>query len=184
MGITSRISFLRESGLVPNVSPPKRSTHEGRHEGGTYRRQNHKRTSLASTKCEHVTVVNWLDGIQQISTFTLKKIWSEAREIVGSPGYVLPVAGSSCPLARQVYNAKQPSKPLVVTSHTKKSVPGYIFQCPACSQFAYLKLCFHTIATAEVNHVLKEYVGFVKDNTELPNLHQLSVKGSRKGAGW
>lgn len=124
------------------------------------------------------------DDIPSISTFTLKKIWKEAREIVGSLGYILPVAGSSCPFAKQVYNSKQPSKPLVVTVHAKKNVKGHIFQCdPGCTQYAYLKMCCHTVATAEANHVLKEYIEFLKANVEMPNLHQLSVKGARSGAG-
>ena len=42
------------------------------------------------------------DSIPNISIYSLKKMWKEAREIVGSPGYIQPVAGSNCLFARQV----------------------------------------------------------------------------------
>ena len=126
------------------------------------------------------------DQIPHISSFTLKKLWREARELVASPGYVLPVAGSSCSFAKQVFNSKQPSKPLLVTRRpTKQSATCYVFECdPVCPQYSYLGLCCHTVATAESNKVLKEYIDFLEKNTALPNLHQLSLKFSgRKGAG-
>lgn len=126
------------------------------------------------------------DQIPNISSFTLKKMWKEARELVGSPGYIMPVAGSSCPFAKQVFNSKQPSKPLVVTRRpTKQSATGYVFECdPMCPQYSYLGLCCHTVATAESSKVLKEYLDFLEKNTAPPNLHQLSLTVSgRKGAG-
>ena len=126
------------------------------------------------------------DQIPNISSFTLKKMWKEARELVGSPGYIMPVAGSSCPFAKQVFNSKQPSKPLVVTRRpTKQSATGYVFECdPMCPIYSYLGLCCHTVATAESSKVLKEYLDFLEKNTALPNLHQLSLPVSgRKGAG-
>lgn len=126
------------------------------------------------------------DQIPNISSFTLKKMWKEARELVGSPGYIMPVAGSSCPFAKQVFNSKQPRKPLVVTRRpTKQSATGYVFECdPMCPQHSYLGLCCHTVATAESSKVLKEYLDFLEKNTALPNLHQLSLTVSgRKGAG-
>lgn len=126
------------------------------------------------------------DQIPNISSFTLQKKWKEARELVGSPGYILPVAGSSCPFAKQVFNSKQPSKSLVVTRRpTKQSTTGYVFECDRiCPQYSYLGLCCHTVATAESNKVLKEYLEILEKNTSLPNLHQLSPTVSgRKGAG-
>lgn len=126
------------------------------------------------------------DQIPNISSFTLKKMWKEARKLVGSPGYNLPVAGSSCPFAKQVFNSKQPSKSLVVTRRpTKQSATGYVFECdPICPQYSYLGLCCHTVATAESNKVLKEYLEILEKNTSLPILHQLSLTVSgRKGAG-
>ena len=126
------------------------------------------------------------DQIPNISSFTLKKMWKEARELVGSPGYIMPVAGSSCPFAKQVFNSKQPSKPLVVTRRpTKQSATGYVFECdPMCPQYSYLGLCCHTVAPAESSRVLKEYLDFLEKNTAPPNLHQLSlIVSGRKGAG-
>lgn len=126
------------------------------------------------------------DQIPNISSFTLKKMWKEARELVGSPGYIMPVAGSSCPFAKQVFNSKQPSKPLIVTrGPTKQSATGYVFKCdPMCPKYSYLGLCCYTVATAESSKVLKEYLDFLEKNTALPNLHQLSrTVSGRKGAG-
>ncbi len=54
------------------------------------------------------------ENIPNISEFTLQKIWKEAHELVTFPGYVQPVAGCNCRFARQVYNTKQPARPLVV----------------------------------------------------------------------
>lgn len=48
------------------------------------------------------------DIIPNISLYSLKKIWQEAQEIVGSPAYIEPVAGSSCPLARQCLMPNSP----------------------------------------------------------------------------
>ena len=45
-------------------------------------------------------------GISGISAFLLKKIWREAKELVTTERYVLPVARASCPYARQVCNSK------------------------------------------------------------------------------
>lgn len=98
----------------------------------------------------------------------------------------MPVAGSSCPFAKQVFNSKQPSKPLVVTrGPTKQSATGYVYKCDLmCPQYSYLGLCCYTVATAESSKVLKEYLDFLEKNTALPNLHQLSrTVSGRKGAG-
>ena len=81
------------------------------------------------------------ENIPNISQFTLQKIWKEAHELVASPGYIQPVAGCDCPFARQVCNAKQPARPLVVTLQpVRKNDVGLNFVCDsACAQYAYLK---------------------------------------------
>lgn len=126
------------------------------------------------------------ERISHLSSYTLKKMWKEARELVGSEGYILPLAGSTCPFARQVYNCRQPSKPVVVTLLPKKQkMVGRNFACePSCSQYSFLSLCCHTVATAESNFLLREYVDFLGNSKEMPNLHQLTLKGNpRQGAG-
>ncbi len=144
-------------------------------------RESHMKTVMAVELTESRDIMNAMNHIPQpistspmlslgyenipnISEFTLQKIWKEAHELVTSPGYIQPVAGCDCPFARQVYNTKQPARPLVVTIQpVRKNDVGLNFACEsACAQYAYLKLCCHTIATAEANGVLKDHIDFLK----------------------
>ena len=54
-------------------------------------------------------------------------------------------------------------------------------QCPMYS--TYKKLCSHTVAVAEINGKLAEFVNWISKKKCVPNLTNLSMIGISKGAG-
>lgn len=63
------------------------------------------------------------------------------------------------------------------------SVKGLKYECDdKCLHFKSIKLCSHTVAAAEINNELKEFVK-TKRSCDSPNLMQLGTHGMPAGAG-
>jgi len=71
--------------------------------------------------------------------------------------------------------------PHLVTTPTKFTAQ---FKCDGkCAMYAAYKVCSHTVAAAEVNQKLPQFVQWLVKQNMTPNLTNLSTVGIPKGAG-
>jgi len=121
-----------------------------------------------------------LEAGSNIHEDTLKGIWKKAVSLVNDSTLTAPVPGSSSSYHRMVAS-KTGECPHLVTTPAKFTGQ---FKCDGkCAMYAAYKVCSHTVAAAEVNQKLAQFVQWLVKQNMTPNLTKLSMVGIPKGAG-
>ena len=111
---------------------------------------------------------------------TLEGIWTKSESLVNDTTLIVPVPGSSSSYHRMVASSTGECPHLVTTP---AKFTGQ-FKCDAkCPMYATYKICSHTVAAAEVNGKLAQFVQWLIKQKCSPNLTNLSMVGIPKGAG-
>ena len=108
---------------------------------------------------------------------SMEGIWRKARDLIGDPSGMSPAPGQS-PQARMVlsFSGKTP--------HMVTPTQGGGFNCDSnCPNWKSLNLCSHTVAVAELNGKLAEFITFVRKKKKLPNVTNLITSGMPRGRG-
>ncbi len=123
----------------------------------------------------------FLESGSNIHEDTLKGIWGKAEALVNDTTLIAPVPGSSSSYHRMVASKTDQCPHLITTPVGKFNGQ---FKCDAkCVMFATYKICSHTVATAEVNGKLTQFMLWLIKQKCSPNLTNLSMVGIPKGAG-
>ena len=107
----------------------------------------------------------------------LQGIWAKARTLLSTDGAIASAPGQS-PEARMVlsYSRKVP--------HMVTPRKGSEFSCDSsCPNWKSLGLCSHSIAVAELNGKLLEFISAKKKKKRFPNITSLVTTGMPKGRG-
>ena len=121
-----------------------------------------------------------LEAGSNIQEDTLKGIWKKAVSLVNDSTLTAPVPGSSSSYHHMVAS-KTGEWPHLVTTPTKFTGQ---FKCDGkCVMYAAYKVCSHTVAAAEVNRKLPQFVQWLVKQNMTPNLTNLSMVEIPKGAG-
>lgn len=107
----------------------------------------------------------------------LQGIWQKAQELLNMPGSITPAPGNST-TARMVFG-RSGQRPHVVTSCKDGK-----FKCDSdCVKFRSLGICTHSVAVAEINRQLSEFVTAFKKTMKKPNFTRLATHGMPSGRG-
>jgi hypothetical protein len=118
-----------------------------------------------------------------LPTLVLRQLWAKASDLLTSTGHILPAPGS-CSASRMVASLTH-KKPHFVS----QSCDGR-FECDSeCQAFSQRYICSHSVATAEDNGMLKEflesYAKFSKtpkgSRSIAPNFTRLSMSNLPRG---
>ena len=112
-------------------------------------------TQASQLSCSYDSIVD-LSGIDRS---ILESMWKKAAEIVHSEGYITTIPGDSGGTGRVVAGFST-SVPHIVTPGWKSTST---FCCDAkCTRYAAYRFCSHTLAVAEVNGCLPNYLEDIK----------------------
>lgn len=101
--------------------------------------------------------------------------WSKALELTTSAGAMAPAPGCA-PSARTVRSSSKSGFHLVTPAPCGK------FTCD-CPNYHSLSICSHTVAVAEVNGKLEQFVEWYCKSKKSPSLSRLALKDIPKGCG-
>jgi len=104
-------------------------------------------------------------------------IWKKASELLSTPG-AIGFAPGLAPQARTVISKTHSG------FHTVVPGKGGRFSCDNCPNYKSLGICSHTVAVAEVNHVLPQFIACLnKGKGVRPNLTKLLTSDMPAGRG-
>ena len=110
----------------------------------------------------------------------LDSIWEKAAYLVHSRGYITPIPGDAEGKGRMVASSSM-NPPHMITAGRKNDS---VFLCDrTCPRYAAYKFCSHTIAVAEVNGCLKDFIKELQKAKITPNMTKLAYHGLKRGAG-
>ncbi len=107
----------------------------------------------------------------------VERMWLKAAELIHKEHAIVPAPGQS-PEAKMVlsYSGKSP--------HMVTPIKGGGFSCDSnCANWKSLGICSHSIAVAEINGKLSEFVAFVQKKKKRPNITKLTTASMPKGRG-
>ena len=108
-----------------------------------------------------------------ISPEIIEGVWKKAAKILATEGAIASAPGHSSS-ARNVLSTSKTG------FHTVKPTKKYQFVCD-CPHFSSLKLCSHSVATAEDNKMLSKFLTTFKASK--PNITKLATADMPKGRG-
>ena len=112
-----------------------------------------------------------------IPTVMLKGIWKKASRLVASRDSIVAAPGYPSD-ARMVASASG-TRPHLVTKGKDQ-----MYHCDNdCANYKSLKICSHTVAVAEVNGELKQFIEVFTNKRRRPNLTKLALHGMPAGRG-
>ena len=116
-------------------------------------------------------------GIVSIPLVTLTAMWNKASELLSTQNAIMPAPGNDFK-ARMVLSRSQ-DMPHHVRCHTD----GQYLCDSNCPQWMSSQICSHTIAAAEQNQELLEFLEWYVKLGQAPNLSSLALSGLPKGRG-
>ncbi len=106
----------------------------------------------------------------------LDGIWKKASELLSLPG-AIGIAPGLAPQARTVISKSRSGFHTIVPGKAGR------FSCD-CPNYKSLNVCAHTVAIAEINNVLPQFIAWVKKTTKVgPNLTKLLTSDMPAGRG-
>ena len=100
----------------------------------------------------------------------LDSIWEKAAHLVHLEGFIIPIPGYSGGKGKMVASSSSMLPHMVTVGRKNVSVFVCDWHCP---RYTVYKLCTHTIAVAEVNGCLKDYIKEIKKAKTTPNMSKL-----------
>ena len=116
----------------------------------------------------------------QIHEDTLKAMWSKAEYLVNNPKMISNVPGHESPYSRMVTAS---SKEIPHFVSVPKEFTGQFICDSHCPMFASYKICSHTLAAAEVNGQLADFLLWFNKTLRRANLTKLSDIGMPTTSG-
>jgi hypothetical protein len=106
----------------------------------------------------------------------LEGIWNKAADILQLKDAIVPAPGIEGGMYVLSYGGKKP--------HLVIPKKNYVYACDSeCPNFKGLGVCAHSVAVAEQNNKLPEYIEKLKKNKKIPNISQLANATMPKGKG-
>ena len=107
----------------------------------------------------------------------LKEVWQKAEELLQSPVAMSPAPGQ--PQGARMVLSRSGKRP-----HLVLPCKGGHFKCDSeCINFKSLGICSHSIAVAECNNMLTEFLAHFQKAKKKPNFTALSLHGVPAGSG-
>ncbi len=157
------VPTLEVMSVVPPHTHDESSSNQSLATGATLRKLSVELTSLVA----NVT----------IPQPCLQGIWQKAEELLNSSGSITEAPGNSAQ-SRMVLSRSGLRPHLVVPCK------GGRFKCDSdCANFKSLGICSHSVAVAEVNKQLSEFLVSFKKTKKRPNFTQLALHGMPAGRG-
>lgn len=125
---------------------------------------------------EEALSVSYKDsGITTMSIANLKQMWRSAANILKKDQGVIPVPWDSTLSEKLVFDGEgKPPCHVVVT--------GNMVKC-GCAKFKSAMICCHSLAVAEDDVCLQEFLSLVRKRKKLPDPHRLIEENLSKAAG-
>lgn len=133
--------------------------------------------SSQSSTCLSVNVNSFSRSVS-VPFPTLSGIWTKAEDLLKDPGGNFSMSPGSHSQARMVksYSSSTP--------HLVKPAKGGRFICDSnCAHYKSLGICSHTVAVAELNNSLIEFLAFYKKSKakHIPNLTAMAISDMPNG---
>ena len=128
-----------------------------------------------SSSCLGVSVEE--SGITTLPLITLRGLWSKASALLQGDNLITPTPGSDTRSRAVIsYHSKVPH---IVTCRNHCQ-----FLCDSnCPQWVSSKICSHTVAVAQANNSLKEFLQWYVSSSFQPNITSLAMSGMPTGRG-
>lgn len=108
---------------------------------------------------------------------SIQGIWKKAEELLAQPNAVVTAPGFDA-------NVKMVASKSGKRPHLVKSGKGGRVSCDNdCPNWRSLNICSHTVAVAETNNCLPEYIDLYRKSKHLPSITQLVLTGLPTGPG-
>ena len=115
--------------------------------------------------------------ITNLPSVCLKGIWGKAKQLLNTPGSIVP-APDSLSLARMV-SSSSGQRP-----HFISPLKGGRFKCDSdCANFQAMSICSHTVAVSEVHGTLQTFLAALRKLKKPANFTSLAVHGMPAGRG-
>ena len=135
----------------------------------------HNSDTCPSVKCLDISAED--SGIHTIPLITLQAIWNKAVSLLNGDNLVTPTPGSDR-RARAVmsYHSDAP--------HIVRPKGNGQYVCDSnCPQWMSSKICSHTVAVAQLNNSLREFLDWFVSSSPQPNITALAMSGMPSGRG-
>ena len=110
----------------------------------------------------------------------LDSIWEKAAQLAHTEGFVTPIPGEFGEKEKMVASSSSMQPHMVTVGRKNNNV--FVCDCH-CPRYTAYKLCPHTIAVAEINGCLKEFIKEIKKSKSCANMSKLAYHGLQGGAG-
>ena len=116
-------------------------------------------------------------GITSIPLVTLMSMWNKAADLLSASNGITPAPGDDSK-ARMVISRSQ-----VVPHHVRSCSNGRFLCDKNCPQWMSSQICSHTLAVAEQNDELLQFLQWYVTTGQGPNLSAIGLTGLPKGRG-
>ena len=134
-------------------------------------------STAAQVSAPSVDVQSAAEGMN-VPLTCMEGIWRKAGELLQDPDAMVAAPGQG-PEARMVlsYTGKAP--------HLVTPVKGGGYNCDSsCPNWKSIGFCSHTVAVADANTKLAQFLTFLRNKKKAPNLTNLLTSGIPRGRGW
>ena len=124
-----------------------------------------------------ITAEECHSGDHKVPLASIQGIWKKAEELLAQPNAVVTAPGFDASV--KMVASKSGKRP-----HLVKSGKGGRVSCDSdCPNWRSLNICSHTVAVAETNNCLPQYIDFYRKSKHLPSITQLVLTGLPTGIG-
>ena len=130
---------------------------------------------IGTEKTYHLSVnVESFSKSVSVPFLTLSGIWTKAGNLLQDTANNFSMSPGSHSQARMVRSSSS------TTPHLVKQGKGGNFVCD-CINYKSLRICSHTVAVAELNDSLIEFLSYLKKLKHAPNLTAMAISDMPKG---
>ena len=131
--------------------------------------------SMTSAVSLSITPEN--SGIEVIPLVTLQGMWDKAEKLLGIAGGITPAPGSDAK-AKMVLSLSSD-----IPHFVRYKESGQYYCDSACIRWKSANICGHTLAVAEVNNDLQQFLHWYSTKGNSPNITKLAMEGMPSGRG-